>query len=117
MVGLALVWGATAVPEEEPLQGLVAFELILESEMVVLVRKLQQVEQLRGRLHDRERRRLGVVYKDRDAAFRETSISDGTMVVSYQNGRGIPLGFRRRNQSFFCSLSLMLIRVVVHWVV
>ncbi len=28
--------------------------------------------------------------------------------------KDIPLGSRRRNQSFFCSLVMMLIRVVVH---
>ena len=104
------------MPEEEPLQGLVAFELIRKSEMVILVGEFQEVEQLRRRLHDGEGWRLGVVYQDRYAAFAETLINDGTMGVSYLDERGIPLGFRRRNQSFFCSLVLISISEVVHWV-
>ena len=68
MVDLALVRRSGAVPEEEPLQALVAFELVLEPELVVLVRELEQVQQLGARLHDGERWGLRVVDQDGDAA-------------------------------------------------
>lgn len=54
--------------EEEPLQALVAGELVLETILVLFVGKLEQVEQFRRRLHDGEWRVLGVVDDDRDAA-------------------------------------------------
>ena len=45
MVGLALVGRSGAVPEEEPLEGLGAFEFVLEAEDVVAVEFLEEVEQ------------------------------------------------------------------------
>jgi hypothetical protein len=54
--------------EEEPLQALVAFQLVFEAILVFLVGELEQVEQFRRCLHNRERRVLGVVHNDWDAA-------------------------------------------------
>ena len=54
--------------EEEPLEALVTFELVLEPELVLLVGELEQVEQLCRCLHYGERRVLGVVDDDRNAA-------------------------------------------------
>jgi hypothetical protein len=56
------------VSEEEPLQALVAFQLVFEAILVFLVGELEQVEQFRRCLHDGERRVLGVVHNDWDAA-------------------------------------------------
>lgn len=64
MVRLALVRGAGAVPEEDPLQGLVALQLVLEAELVLLVGELEQVQELGGRLVDGEGRALVVVDQD-----------------------------------------------------
>lgn len=44
------------MPEEEPLQSFAALELIGEAQHVVLVRKLEEVQELRAGLHDREGR-------------------------------------------------------------
>jgi hypothetical protein len=63
-----LVRSHRSVSEEEPLQALVAFQFVLEAVLVFLVGEFQQVEQLRRCLHDRERRVLGVVHNDWDAA-------------------------------------------------
>lgn len=68
MIDLSLIRRTTAVPEESPLQGLVALQLVLEPERVVLVVELEQVENLRGRLDDGERRGLTVVHERGDAA-------------------------------------------------
>ena len=56
------------MPEEQPLQTLVALELIGEAEAVLLVGELEQVEELGRGLHDGEGRRLRVVDEDGDAA-------------------------------------------------
>lgn len=69
VVHLSLVGGTGAVPEEEPLQSFVAFELVRETEYVFFVGEFEEVEQLRACLHDWERRILGVVDKDGDAAW------------------------------------------------
>ena len=45
MVGLALIGRSGAVPEEEPLEGLGAFEFVLEAEDVVAVEFFEEVEQ------------------------------------------------------------------------
>lgn len=66
MVHLPLVRRTTAVPEEDPLQALVALELILETEDVLLVGKLQKIEQLGGCFHDWERWRHVIVDDDRN---------------------------------------------------
>lgn len=55
------------MPEEEPLQGFVAFELVGEAKDVLLVGELEKVEQFCTSLHDSEGRILGVVDNDRDA--------------------------------------------------
>jgi hypothetical protein len=67
-VSVALVGGAAAVPEEEPLEGLAALEVVLEAEGeggVVMVGEID--EDGRG-LEDGEGRRLVVVDEDGDAA-------------------------------------------------
>lgn len=56
-----------------PLQGLVAFELILEAELVVLVGEFEEIEELSARFHDGEWWRLTIVYNDRDAAWKARS--------------------------------------------
>ena len=68
MVRLPLVWRAAAMPEEQPLQTLVALQLVLKPESVLLVRKLEQIQQLGRGLHDGEGRGLRVVDDDGDAA-------------------------------------------------
>ena len=65
---LPLVRRAASMPEEEPLQTLVPLQLVLEPELVLLVRELQQIQQLGRRLHHGEGRVLGVVDEDGDAA-------------------------------------------------
>lgn len=70
MAHLALIGGAGAVPEEEPLQGLVAFELVGEAEDVFLVGEFEEVEQFGAGFHDGEGRVLAVVDEDGDAACR-----------------------------------------------
>lgn len=44
MVGLALIRSTAAVPEKQPLQGLVALEFVGEPELVLFVNHFQQVE-------------------------------------------------------------------------
>lgn len=56
-----------------PLQGLVAFELILEAELVVLVGEFEEVEEFSARFHDGEWWRLSIVYNDRDATWKAGS--------------------------------------------
>ena len=56
------------MPEEQPLQALVPLQLVLEAEAVLLVGKLEQIQQLGRGLHDGEGRRLRVVDDDGDAA-------------------------------------------------
>jgi hypothetical protein len=56
------------MPEKHPLQGLIAFQLVLEPELVLLVGELEQVQQLRGGLDHREGRRLAVIDEDGDSA-------------------------------------------------
>lgn len=68
MVHLSLIRGTATMPEKEPLQTLIAFELILEPELVVLVGEFKKVEQLSRGFHDGERGRLVVVYNHWDAA-------------------------------------------------
>jgi hypothetical protein len=68
VVDLSLVRGAAAVPEEYPLESLIPLQLVLETELVLLVVELQQVQQLGGRLDDGEGRRLRVVDQHGDAA-------------------------------------------------
>ena len=52
------------MPEEQPLKTLIPLHLVLETKLVVFVGKFQEVEELGGCLHDRERRVGGVVNKD-----------------------------------------------------
>ncbi len=56
------------MPEEQPLQALVPLQLVLEAEPILLVGKLEQIQQLGRGLHDGEGRRLRVVDDDGDAA-------------------------------------------------
>lgn len=69
MIHLSLIRGTATVPEEEPLQTLAAFQLILEAKLVVLVGEFEEVEQLGGGFHDGERGRLVVVDQYRDTAY------------------------------------------------
>lgn len=70
MVDLSLIRGAAAVPEEHPLQGLVALQLVLEPKHVVLVEELDQVQDLRRGFDHRERGRLRVVHERGDPSVR-----------------------------------------------
>ena len=56
------------MPKEQPLQRLAPLQLILEPKHIILIRKLEQIQELGRRLHDRERRRLRMIDKNRDAA-------------------------------------------------
>ena len=57
------------MPEEDPLQALVALELILETKDVLLVGELQKVEQLGRGFHDGEGWRHVIVDDDRDPTW------------------------------------------------
>jgi hypothetical protein len=65
---------------------------------------------LGGGLHDGERRALGVVDEDWDTTYVWLARCEA-MLVAIDH---IPLGSRRRNHSFFCSLVMMSMTVVVH---
>ena len=69
-VRVALVGGAAAVPEEEPLQRVGALERVREAQLVLLVELLLEVQQLGAGLHDRDGGLLGVVDEDGDAPVR-----------------------------------------------
>ena len=56
------------MPEKQPLESLGALQLILETEHVILVGELKEVEEFGRGLHDWEGRRLRVVDNDGDAA-------------------------------------------------
>lgn len=56
------------MPEEQPLQRLAPLQLVLEPKDIVLVRELEEIQQLRRRFHDGKGRRLRVVDEDGDAA-------------------------------------------------
>ena len=58
------------MPEEEPLQSLRALQLVLESELVILVGELQEIQELGRGFHHGERWILGVIDYDRDTAIR-----------------------------------------------
>ena len=58
------------MPEEQPLQCLIALEIVLETEEVVLVVFLLKVEQLGGCLHYGERRGDAVVHENGDTSIR-----------------------------------------------
>lgn len=40
------------MPEEKPLQGITALELVLEAEFIIWVIKFEQIEQFSAGLHD-----------------------------------------------------------------
>ena len=70
MSHLPLIRRPAPMPKEQPLQTLIALELVLEAEPILPIRKFQQVQQLGRGLHDGERRGLRVVDDDRDAPVR-----------------------------------------------
>ena len=112
MIGLALVWRSASVPKEQPLQALVALKFIFEPEFVVLVCKLEKIEKFGGGLHYGEWWRLGIVDDDRYPAF----IVISATVSRFKFDRHRPLGSKRRNHSFFCSLVIIFINEVDHCV-
>ena len=69
MVRIALIRRATPMPEEQPLQALAPFEIVLEAELVFFVCELEQVQHLGAGFHAREGRGLGVVHDHGDAAI------------------------------------------------
>lgn len=81
VVCLALIWGATSMPEEEPLQALIALQLILEPKCVIFIRDFQKIEKFGRSLHDRERGRLVIVDNDWDSAFKRQSA-----IANHSNG-------------------------------
>lgn len=97
------------MPEEEPLQGFVAFELVGETEDVFLIGEFEEVEQLGAGFHDREGRVLAVVDDDGDAAWGCWCKLVGRGGKEEGGSAGVPLGSSLRNQSFFCSLVMMLL--------
>lgn len=68
VIHLALVGGTAAVPEEGPLQGLVALEIIGKAEFVFFVGEFEEVEEFSGGFMDGEGWGLGVVDEEGDAA-------------------------------------------------
>lgn len=52
------------MPEEQPLKAFVSLELVFETEGIILVEFLEEIEQFGRSLHYRERRVLGVVDDD-----------------------------------------------------
>ena len=86
------------MPEEEPLQTLAPLKIVFESEDGVLVCEIEQVDEFGRCLHDWKWGRDGIVDDHGDAAYQR-------LVASLmRQERELPFGFRRRNQSFFCSL-------------
>ena len=61
------------MPEEQPLQCLIALQLVRETKDVFLVGELEEIKKLCTRLHDTEWGRLSVVYKDRDTTWSKLS--------------------------------------------
>ena len=68
VIDLSLIRGTTTMPEEHPLQCLITFKFVLESERVVLVEDLDQIQHLGGSLDDGEGRGLRVIDERRNAA-------------------------------------------------
>jgi hypothetical protein len=68
-VGVALVGSTGSVPEKDPLEGLATLKVVLEPELVFLVRDLQEIEELSGGLVNREWRTLVVVDQDRNSSI------------------------------------------------
>lgn len=58
------------MPKANPLKTLAAFQIICEAEFVVLIRKLEEIQQFSTRFHDRKRRRHGIIDEHRDATIR-----------------------------------------------
>ena len=68
MVDLSLIRCAATMPEEHPLQGVVAFEFVFEAKGVFFVGEFEEVEELRRGFEAGEGWRLGVVDEGGDAA-------------------------------------------------
>lgn len=56
------------MPEEQPLKSFITLKLVCETENVLLIGELEEVEKLCASLHDWERRILGIVDDDGDTA-------------------------------------------------
>lgn len=69
MVRLALVRRSGTMPEEDPLKGLIALQVILEAELVLFVSELEEVQKFGRGFMDGERRALVVINQNRDAAI------------------------------------------------
>ena len=104
MIDLSHVRCTGPMPEEEPLKRLVALQFIGETKDVLLVGKFKEVEKLGARLHDGKRRILRVVDEHGNTSC--MSLSDG---VGDAGIGSLPLGSSLKNQSFFCSLVIMLL--------
>ena len=104
MIDLSHIRCTGPMPEKEPLERLVALQLIGETEDVLLVGKFEKVEKLGAGLHHGKRRVLRIVDENGNASCMSLS--------GRVDGAGIgnlPLGSSLRNQSFFCSLVAMLL--------
>ena len=104
MIDLSLIRGAGPMPEEEPLKSLVPLQLISETEDIFLVSEFEKVEKLGASLHDGERRVLCVIHKHGNTSCMSIVRRSESLV----HGK-IPFGSSLRNQSFFCSLVMMLL--------
>lgn len=82
VIDLALVGSSAAVPEEGPLQGLVALEVVGEAEFVLLVGEFEEVEEFGGGFVDSEWWGLGVVDEDGDAAWGQLLVGGEKEVCS-----------------------------------
>lgn len=69
------------MPEEQPLQALVALELILEAKLIFLVGELEKVEELGRGFHHCKRWRLSVVNDDGDSTLRTCQLRHEASLV------------------------------------
>lgn len=92
------------MPEKQPLQALAPLQFIFEPKLAIFIGKLLEVEELGGCLHNREWGRHSVVNDNRD-----TTLAISVGAISFGGEYYRPLGFKRMNHSFFCSLVNMLL--------
>ena len=106
MIDLSLIRGSGPMPEEEPLKSLVPLQFVRETEDVFLVGEFEKVEKLGASLHDGERRVLCVIHKHGNTSC----MSNIRRNESWWLMEGyLPFGSSLKNQSFFCSLVMMLL--------
>lgn len=61
---IPLIWSTATVPEKQPLHSLALVKFVFEPKTVVLVKLIQEIEELCRSLHDGERGRASIVHND-----------------------------------------------------